>query len=219
MWMDGMGWASTLYPFRARASGRTSWGRAGSWPGTSIVTGAVPHTSSAAGRLHADLGRSSPGYCLQACPCAVSGRGGRGVWKGSRLKPLEVLSSSIARIATCARCHPEAAGFAGGYPIGPKAQRRPHSSPTRRRDHRAANHTLRSVLLGEGTVSCMPRSFAPVMSPDPVTQVCERELRTRFVPVCQGPVRSPWARWGTGVAKLNQTVDNSRRLGNIKPYG
>jgi len=69
----------------ARAGGRTSWGRAASWPGTSIVTGAVPPTSSAAGRLHADLGRSSPGYCLQACPCAVSGRGGRGVWKGSRL--------------------------------------------------------------------------------------------------------------------------------------
>ena len=100
------------------------------------------------GEAACDLGRASPGYCLQACPCAVSGRGGRGVWKGSRLKPLEVLSSSIARIATCTRCHPEAAGFAGGYPIGPKAQRRPHSSPTRRRDHRAANHTLRSFTLG-----------------------------------------------------------------------
>ena len=111
--------------------------------------------------------------------------GGRGVGKGSRLKPLEVLPSSIARIATCTRCHPEAAGFAGGDPIGLKAPRRPHSSPTRRRDHRAANHTLRSVLLGEGTVSCMPRSFAPVMSTNLVSQVCERELRTRFVLLCQ----------------------------------
>ena len=45
--------------------------------------------------------------------------------------------------------------------------RRPHSSATRRRHHHETRTSMpRSVLLGEDTVSCMPRSFAPVVSSD-----------------------------------------------------
>ena len=84
------------------------------------------------------------------------------------LLPLE-FPPAVARIATVRDDHPEAAVF--GRRLPPRAikpPRRPHSSPTRRRYHRAAkDRTPRSVLLGEVTVSCMPRSFAPVMFPDP----------------------------------------------------
>ena len=156
-----------------------------------VVTGAVPHTSSAAGMVQADReARNLGDACLQPSCAQASGPKGwprnfyRVAWKAQapgRLplqhRPGPPPTRYRREAAVLGRRSP---------PRGFWPPRRPHSPAPRRRHHHAM--MVRSVLLGEVTLSCMPRSFAPVMPPD---QVSEREVRTWFVPVCQVLLRSP----------------------------
>jgi len=72
---------------------------------------------------------------------------------------------AIARLAPSTRLPSRSGGlWPEVTPLEQKPQRRPHSSATRRRHHRATRKPHAEICtVGEVTVSCMPRSFAPVM--------------------------------------------------------
>src|SRR5579875_3981951 len=105
-----------------------------------------------------------PPGCLPATVlCADIQSGGCGFGRVTCLQAPGSVPPAIARIATVRDGHPEAAVFAGGYPLSPKAKRRPHSSPTRRRTSPWLTPCRDLYSVGEVTLSCMPRSFAPVL--------------------------------------------------------
>ena len=122
-------------------------------------------TSSAAGTLH---GRPWSLWlrdaCLQPSYAQASGqRGGRGIWSGWH-KPLEGMTLQHRPGPP----HTMPSGSCGlGRRLPPRTclpSRRPRSSPPRRRHHHVPYSTWRDLYsLGEVTLSCMPRSFAPVL--------------------------------------------------------
>jgi len=82
------------------------------------VTGAVPHTFSAAGTLHVDLGLVGPGCLPATVLCAgIQSMVAADFLSGGLVSPWR-FPSSIAR-GHPTRCRHEAAVLAGGYSQGP----------------------------------------------------------------------------------------------------
>jgi len=152
------------------------------------VTGAVPPPHRLRGRLRLGLGlRSSPGRCPQALPLH-SVQPVAAVLIGWPYRPLEV-ALQHRPLSPSARCRHEAADLAGGYPlrivrIAPLHDAGITVSSTRTPD------TLRSLLWWAKIHSHACRGASRRSCP--LTQVSERTMRTRFVPVCQEPSGRVW---------------------------
>jgi len=124
--------------------------------------------------------------CLQPSYAQASGQAAAALGRVT-FRPLEV-SPSRRPHSHGTRQPPGSGGLWPEVTLfkGSRPKRRPHSSPTRRRHHRAAVKphaeicTLWAKLPSHACRGASRRSC-------PLTQVSERIMRTRFVPLCQVP--------------------------------
>jgi len=169
------------------------------------VTGAVPPPHRLRGRLRLGLGlRSSPGRCPQALPLH-SVQPVAAVLIGWPYRPLEV-ALQHRPLSPSARCRHEAADWAGGYPLRVVRIAPLHDAGITVTD----NCTLRSLLCWAKIHSHACRGASRRSCP--LTQVSERTMRTRFVPVCQGRVRRRPEVYAANALTLSRSVMPARSL-------